>query len=57
MYLFPALLTPLLLIPFTTKEITGRTNEVAKGPNKALRNPRSCFFISCFTVLVTPSIS
>ena len=57
MYLFPALLTPLLLIPFTTEKITGRTNEVAKGPNKALRNPRSCFFISCFTVLVTPSIN
>ena len=31
----PALLTPLPLIPFTTEEITGCTNEVAKGANKA----------------------
>ena len=42
---------------FTTKEITGSTNEEAKGANKAPRNPPSCFFISCFTVSVTPSIN
>ena len=50
-----ALLTPLPLIPFTTEEITSCTNEAAKGSNKAVRNPLSCFFISCFTVSVTPS--
>ena len=27
----PALLTSLLLIPFTTEDITGCTNEAAKG--------------------------
>ena len=56
-YLLPALLTPLAFIPFTTEEITGCTNEVAKGANKSPRNPPSCFFISCFTVSVTPSIN
>ena len=34
MYPLPALLTPLPLIPFTTEEITGYTNEAAKGANK-----------------------
>ena len=57
-YPLPALLTPLLLIPFTTEEITGCTNEAAKGANKAPRNPLSFFvFCSCFTVLATPSIN
>ena len=52
MYRLPALLTPLPLIPFTTKEITGCTNEVAKGANKAPRNLPSCFFyfmLYCFS--------
>ena len=43
-------------IPFTTEEITGCTNEAPKGTSKAPRNPPSCFFVSCFTVSVTPSI-
>ena len=33
-----ALLTPLPLIPFTTEEIIGCGNEVAKGAKKAGRN-------------------
>ena len=56
-YPLPVLPTPLLLIPFTTEEITGCTNEAAKGANKAPTNPPSCCFISCFTVSVTPSIN
>ena len=48
---------PLPLIPFTTEQITGCTNETAKGANKAPRNPTSCFFISCFTVFKTVSVS
>ena len=56
-YPFPVLLTPLPLIPFTTEEITGCTNQEAKDADKAPRNPPSCFFISCFTVSVTPSIN
>ena len=55
-YPFPALLSPLPFIPFTTEEITGCTNEAAKGTSKVPRNPPSCFFVSCFTVSVTPSI-
>ena len=43
MYPLSALLTPLPFILFTTEEITGCTNE--------------CFFISSFTVLVTPPIN
>ena len=31
------------LIPFTTEQITGCTNEMAKGANKAPRNPTSFF--------------
>ena len=54
-YSLPALLTPLPVIPFTTEEITGCTNEVTKGVNKAGRNPPSCFLISYFTVSVIPS--
>ena len=57
MYLLPALLTPLLFIPFTTDETIGCTNEVAKDANKAPRNPPSCIFISSFTVSVTPLIN
>ena len=57
MYPIPALLTPLLLIHFTTEEITGCTNEAAKGANKVPRNLPSCFFISSFTVSVTPSMN
>ena len=44
-------------MPFTTEEITGRTNETAKGPNKAPRNPPFVFFTLSFTVLVAPSIN
>ena len=55
MYPFPALLTPLPVIPFTTEEMTGCTNEAAKGANKTPRNRPSCFFISCFTVSVMSS--
>ena len=49
--------TPLPLIPFTTEEITGFTNEAVKSANKAPRNPTSYFFISSLTVSVTPSIN
>ena len=57
MYPPPALLTPLPLVPFTTEEITGCTNEAAKGANKAERNPPPYFFISCFTFSVIPSMN
>ena len=57
MYPLPALLAPLPLIPITTEEITGYTNEVTKGANKGPRNLPSRFFISCFTVSVTPLIN
>ena len=57
MYLLPALLTSLPFIPFTTKEITSCTTEAAKGANKVPRNPLYYFFISCFTVSVTPLIN
>ena len=56
-YPLPALLTPLPLKPFTTEEITGCTNKAAKGANKTPRNLLSSFFISYFTVSVTPSIN
>ena len=42
---------------FITEEITGYTNEATKGGMKAPRNPTTRFFISCFTVLVTPLIN
>ena len=35
MYPLPALLIPLPLMPFTTEEIAGCTNEAAKDANKA----------------------
>ena len=50
-------LTPLPLIPFTTEEITVCFIEATKGAKEAPRNLPSCFFISCFTVLVTLSIN
>ena len=31
-------------VPFTTEEITGCTNEAAKGANKAGKNLPYCFF-------------
>ena len=36
-YPFPALLTPLPLIHFTTEEITGFTNEATNGADKLLK--------------------
>ena len=56
-YSLSAVLTHLLLIPFTTEKITGYTNEAAKSSSKAQRNPPSYTFISCFTVSVTPSVN
>ena len=53
LYPLPAFLTPLPIIPFTTEEITGCTNEAAKGANKVPRNPPSYFLVSFFTVSVT----
>ena len=50
-------MTSLPVIPFATEKITGCTNEVAKGANSVPRNQLSCFFISCFTVPVPPSIN
>ena len=52
---YQCILFPLIL--FTIEEITGCTNEGAKGDNKAPRNPPYCFFISSFTVSVSPSIN
>ena len=37
--------------------VTVETNEVAKGAKKDPRSPPSCFFMSCFTVSVIPSIN
>ena len=47
LFIYPisALLSPLPLIPFTTEEITGCTNEVAEGIEKAGRILPPCFFI------------
>ena len=56
-YPLPALVTPLPLIPINIEAITCCTNEAAKGPNKAPRNPPSCLFISCFTFSVKSSIN
>ena len=44
-YPLPSLLTLPSLIAFTTEEITGCTNEAAKGANKAPRKSLSCFFL------------
>ena len=55
-YPLPALPTPHPLTPFTTEEITGSTNETAKGANEAEEVCRLVFFlILCFTVSVIPS--
>ena len=56
-HLLRVFLTPLPLIPFTIEEISPCTNEAAKGANKAPRNSSSSFFISLFSVSVTPSIN
>ena len=47
LFIYPisALLSPLPLIPFTTEEITGCTNEVAEGIEKTGRILPPCFFI------------
>ena len=45
MHPFPALQTVFPLIPFPTEEITGCTNEVANGTNKARNNPPSYFLM------------
>ena len=59
MHLLLALVTPIPRIPFTTKELTGYTNEAANGANKPPGNLPLffSFFILCFTVSVTPSIN
>ena len=44
-YPLAALLAPLPLIPFSADEITGCTNELAKGANKSPRYLLYCFFI------------
>ena len=54
---FPALVTPFPEIPFTNEEAIGCVNEASIGDKKGRRNPLSCFFISCFTVSVSPSIN
>ena len=54
-YPLPALLTPISLIPISTEKITGCTNNDPKGATP--RNLPSWFFISCFTISVTPSIN
>ena len=62
---FPALLTPFPDIAFINEEtsscineeIIGAINEAAIGATIALRDPPSCFFISCHTVLVAPWIN
>ena len=57
MHPFPALLISLPLVPLTTEEITGCTNEADNGAYNAERNPLSSFFIPCFAVSVIPSIN
>ena len=42
------------LTPFTTEEITGSNNEAVKGANTTPRKLPSSFFVSCFTVPLTP---
>ena len=41
---------------FTNEEATVAINEAVIVANKGARNPNYCFFVSCFTVSVTPSI-
>ena len=45
MYPFPALLSPLPLISFTTEEITGYANQAAKVANRVTTNPPFCSFL------------
>ena len=51
-YPLSALMTPIPVIPFTTKEITGCTAETAKGADKSAINPH-CFsfyvILCCFS--------
>ena len=62
---FPAFLTPFQDIAFINEEATscineeaiGAINDAAIGAIIALQNPSSCFFISCFTVSVKPSVN
>ena len=62
---FPVLLTHFSVIAFINEETTGCVNkEAVGGINEAninviiaLRNLPSCFFISCFTVSVAPSVN
>ena len=56
-YPLTVFLTPLPPTRFSTEKIIGCTFEVAKGANKATRNPHFCFYISCFTALLTPSMN
>ena len=61
---FPAIVKPFPEKAFINKEATGRINEEAIGGINeaaivaiiAATNPSFCFFISCFIVLVQPSI-
>ena len=48
-------ITPLIIKHFTDEEIPDCTNEAAKSDNKAPRSLHSYFFISYFTVSITPS--
>ena len=50
MYPLLALVTSCPLIPVTTEEITGCTNEAAKGAKKASKNLPSCllFYVLLF---------
>ena len=50
-YPLSALMTPIPVIPFTTKEITGCTTETAKSADKSAINP-NCFFFLCHTLLL-----
>ena len=62
---FPALVTPFPVIAFTNEEATGyiseeaigAINEAGIGPIIAGTNQPSCFFTSCFTVSLAPSIN
>ena len=47
---FSALMTPFPAIAFTSEEATSCINEEVGGVIRALRNPSSCLYISCFTV-------
>ena len=44
-------------MPFTTEEITGCTNEAAKGANKANKSAFLFFYFMLCTVPVIPSIN